>query len=176
MDQKLERLFVVQHGERDKDVDEWLSENGKKQMEKIGLAIGEVLELEPVHIISSTATRCRNSSIIISPYVNCDVGDIEFEPYLWPIQGAFDNDFERLYSMIKGLGRKNVIVVSHYEIASELPSYVMKEEFSLEEEVGWPGYGGCVYIDMKTGSFEALPKGRVLNMGDYPSDPGKSCA
>ena len=164
----MKHLFVARHGKYDSLYR--LSEEGKRQIETLGIAIKETLNNGTAYIISSTAPRATESSQILASQLG--LSGFENVPYLWtgadseasPNYG-FDFDINRSSNevIMKVINNRKeradgLIVMAHLEFIQGFPLWFHIKEFgrqALFEEVE---KGHALHFDLEHKTNQILPK------------------
>lgn len=149
----MKHLFIVRHGDYGRD--DHLNETGKKQMQRVGAAIREIVG-DSAYILSSTAPRGIDSAEVLAVQLGLPK-DFETTEDLWtardsPKEKKFYCDSELLLRMIDERRDRadGLILVSHLEICGELPGAFYQKEFGKDKYLGSINKGQAYHIDLQT--------------------------
>ncbi len=158
----MNHLFVARHGNY--NLDRRLDYYGRQQMEVLGKAIKEILNGGSARVISSTAPRARDSSEVLIEQLA--LPEFKQVPYLWSGNDAPEDSFyynpdrDRLMKLVneRREGVNGLVMVTHLEVAEELPSYFLKKELGKDEYVGEISKGQAVHLDLEEKNYQILPR------------------
>ncbi|MDD3035372.1 MAG: histidine phosphatase family protein [Candidatus Saccharimonadaceae bacterium] len=140
---KLEKLVIVRHGDYNYDS---LSEEGKKEVEKVAELISEYISNKDVFLFSSAEKKAIQSTEIIKSSLGLDIS-YDFHNALGP--GRNYNEFE-VFNLVKEYADKSevIVFVTHMECAEYFPAFLAREMFNKKcTKTEFVGTGEAVIFD-----------------------------
>lgn len=113
--------------------------DGHLQIEALSAAIKKTIGAGSAHIISSTAPRALDSSIILTVYLGLPL-EFEHVPYLWSGDDAPNDSYyykpsnDRIMQIIdERRGKADaLIMVTHLEVGDSFPTFFARKELKQE--------------------------------------------
>lgn len=164
----MEYLFITRHGDFDSQTGN-LTTLGKSQIASIAMQIQKYCIDKTVVILTSTAPRALESTKIIAERIL--IRNIVQEQWLWSGNDApsftyYHNqkpasiieviEDKKTYQNIDILENDVVILVSHYEVVNQFPSYFFMVRLGQTQSCPKLEKGECIQIDTVNKSFKVL--------------------
>lgn len=159
----MKHLFIARHG-RYNICDDSLNNSGLEQMNLLAENIRGILNGDSAYVISSTAKRAMQSSMILVNRLG--LPEPEGIPYIWsgsdsPAESYYwDLDTEKLMAIVDERKDKadGLIMMTHLEVAEAFPTYFLNKRLGIDEYIEEIAKGQAVYFDLEKKSYEILPR------------------
>lgn len=158
----MEQLFIIRHGDYNKVGG--LTILGKSQINQVATQIKKYCDGKRVVILTSTAPRALESTKIIAE-IN-QIEKIIRNQFLWsgddadPINSYYYNQNpSKIMDILDSdnlMENDIVIIVSHYEVVNQLPSFFFKVMLGQTQFCPNLKEGECLQIDIANKSFKLL--------------------
>ena len=158
----MKHLFVVRHG--DYGYDHRINSYGHQQMKRLGEVIKQILNGSSAYFFTSTAPRALDSSQILADQLT--LSEFEEVSYLWsgpdspPSSFYYKGGLVRVMELVAERRDKadGLIMVTHFEVIEEFPSYFLKKEFEQDKQIGKISRGQAVHLDLEQRTYQIFPK------------------
>jgi phosphohistidine phosphatase SixA len=130
-------------------------------MTELGKAIREILGRGTAYVVSSPALRASDSTEVLIDELGLD--EYEKIQYLWtgadsPLGEDYRPGADNLMELVRDRESKpdGLVVVTHMEVAGDLPVAFLKDRFGREDHIILPK-GRAVHIDLEGKLYRYLP-------------------
>jgi broad specificity phosphatase PhoE len=150
----MKRLFVVRHGDNSHNR---LTQSGIQQMYLLGECIREIMGSWNSAIICSPALWTVESSLVLAKSLHLSLPIIETNNYLTRGSEIGEECLNIIEDFEKNHKENGLIIVTHGELADEIPKYMAKREaISYNPDLGIER-GKATYTDLEKKIIRVIP-------------------